>query len=59
MTHQLELVQGTPICFPALSRDYVYCKWALSEGCAGPRSLKICIQLESGRNEDQYMFLKE
>lgn len=26
MTHQLELVQGTPTCFPALSHGNIYCK---------------------------------
>lgn len=53
MTNQLELVQGTSVCFLGLSCDTI---GALPEGCAGPRSSNICTQLETGRNEDQCMF---
>ena len=52
-TNQLELVQGTPICFPLSHVIMFTVSRPLSEGCACPRSLKIYIQLESGRNEHQ------
>lgn len=59
LTKQLELAQVTSICHTAVSHDNIYCNRALPEGCAGPRSSNICLQQESGRNKDQYLFSKQ
>lgn len=61
MTKQWELAQVTSICHLAISHDNVYftLSRALPEGCASPRSLNICLEQESGRNKDQWLFSKE
>lgn len=49
---QLEWAQVASICYLDISQDIVYLSRAFPEGCADPRSLDICLQLESGRNKD-------